>query len=375
MNLPVYPLADVATIPSPAVIVYRHLLEHNLGQILAIAGSPERLRPHCKTHKTREIVRMLLDRGVTRHKCATLREAMMCIEAGAQDVVIAYQMVGPAIEQLAELAAREPSVRLAALVDSPQAAEWLSAAAIARGVTIGAMVDLDTGAHRTGMPVGTDAEQLYLQVTRLPGLRPAGLHVYDSQNNKHAKLEERCAAVERTLEPVMALADALRRQGCAVPEILCGGTGTFPCYARYGSPILCSPGTAVFWDEGYSEMFPDLDARFQPAALLLGRVVSRPTADHVTLDLGSKAIAADPPMGNRGLIIGMEDAVTKIHNEEHWTVSSAQAQRFHLGDAVLVVPRHVCPNANLYPLLYVLDQEGHVAERWDVAARHRPLTM
>ncbi len=370
-----YPLVDVTDIPSPAVLVFEPLLEHNLDVMLAIAGSPDRLRPHCKTHKTREIVKLLLQRSVQRHKCATLREAAMCIEAGARDIVLAYQLVGPQVEQFTQLAAREPNVRLAALVDCDAAADWLAHAAVAAGVTVGAMVDLDTGLHRTGLPVGEEAMRLYRRVAQSPGLRPAGLHVYDAQNNHHPDLAERTAAVERTIAPVMEMAEALRREGHDVPELLCGGTGTFPVYARYGGPITCSPGTAVFWDAGYSKAFPDLDARLAQAAVLLGRVVSRPTPQHVTLDLGTKGIASDPPVGRRGVILGLEDAVTTVHNEEHWVVTSERAAAYHVGDPVFVVPTHICPNTNLYPLLYIVDAQGMVSDRWEVVARHRPLVL
>jgi len=370
-----YPPVDVSGIPSPAILVFRHLLEHNLAQTLAIAGSPDRLRPHCKTHKTREIVKLLLERSVQRHKCATLREVAMCIEAGARDIVLAYQLVGPQTEQFTALAAREPDVRLAALVDCDMAAEWLSQAARAAGVTVGAMVDLDTGLHRTGLPLGEEAMRLYRRVSELPGLRPAGLHIYDAQNNHHPALADRAAAVERTIAPVLEMAEALRREGHDVPELLCGGTGTFPCYARYGGAITCSPGTIVFWDQGYSKAFPDLDARLAQSAVLLGRVVSRPTPQHVTLDLGTKGIASDPPVGRRGLILGLEDAVTTIHNEEHWGVTSDRAGSYRVGDTVFVVPTHICPNTNLYPLLYIIDEQGAVCDRWEVVARHRPLVF
>jgi D-threonine aldolase len=337
------------------------------------------LRPHCKTHKTREIVRLLLQRGVTRHKCATVREAEMCLEAGARDVVLAYQVVGPAVEQFVDLAARVPDARLAALVDTESAARWLSEAAQKRGVVVGAMVDLDTGLHRSGVPVGEAAYQLYQCVAELPGLRAAGFQVYDAQNNAYRALEERQAAIERTLEPVLGLAEQLERAGYEVPEIVCGGSPTFPCYATWvqanGGRVTCSPGTTALWDYGYTQTYPDLSACFKPAALLFSRVVSRPTAQHLTLDLGTKAIAADPPLGKRGLILGLEDATTVLHNEEHWSVTSAQAGQFKVGDGVLVVPTHICPCTNLHPVLYVLDKEGNLSERWEVAARQRPLVL
>lgn len=380
MTLSAYALSAAASaaIPSPALVVFEPLLERNLDAMLALAGTPDGLRPHCKTHKTRDIVRLLLERGVTRHKAATVREAAMCLEAGARDVVLAYQLVGPMLAQYTALAAQYPDARLSALVDNVRSAVQLSEAATAHGVTIGALVDLDTGLHRTGLSVSDDAAALYRRVAELPGLRPAGLQSYDAQNRNPDPAELR-AAVRTTIEPVLAFAAELERAGLPVPEILCGGSGTFPCYAELAAstsaPITCSPGTTVFWDHGYSQTLPDLNAHFTPAALLLSRVVSRPTSQHVTLDLGTKGIAADPPVGRRGLILGLEDAVTVLHNEEHWTVTSERAGNFQVGDALLVIPTHVCPNANLYPLIYVIDENGELAARWEVVARQRALIL
>lgn len=374
MSLGTYDVVNLEGVPSPAVLVFRRYLEQNLDQTIALAGGPQRLRPHCKTHKTREVIRLWLERGVTRHKCATVREAAMCIEAGARDVVLAYQLVGPAVGQFAALAAQYPDVRLAALVDTPSAAEALSHAAAEQGVTVGVLVDLDTGLHRTGIAPAR-AQALYEHVSRLPGLRPAGLHVYDAQNNAFPEARQREQAVQRSLEPVLALVDALSAAGYPVPEIVGGGSATFSFYTQRGEPFTGSPGTTVFWDAGNAAKYPDLDSQFTPAALVLGRVVSRPAPHHVTLDIGSKAIAADPPIGKRGRILGLEGAETLLHNEEHWALHGAQADRYAVGDSVFVVPTHVCPCTNLHPVLYVVEPDGKVGPHWEVAARQRTLTI
>lgn len=58
-----------------------------------------------------------------------------------------------------------------------------------------------------------------------------------------------------------------------------------------------SPGTCVIQDAGYRKAYPDL--QFTPAAALLTRVVSRPSRDTFTLDLGCKAVATDPSRSAR----------------------------------------------------------------------------
>ncbi|HEV7215175.1 MAG TPA: alanine racemase [Chloroflexota bacterium] len=373
MSLGVYAVTDLSTVPSPAMLVFRQYLEHNLDQTIAIAGGAEFLRPHCKTHKTREVIRMWLERGVRRHKCATLREAEMCIEAGAHDVLIAYQMVGPNVGQFVQLAAAHPDVQLASLVDDLPAATALSQAATACGITVRVLVDLDTGLHRTG--VGLDrAQALYAASAALPGLRLGGLHIYDAQHNSLAVPEQREAAVSASIGQINALVNDLASLGYAIPEVVGGGSATFPYYTHQGAPFTGSPGTTVFWDHGYAQRYPDLDPHFVPAALLLGRVISRPAPQHLTLDIGTKAIAADPPIGKRGRILGLEDAETLLHNEEHWALRTDRAGTYSVGDTVFVVPTHVCPSTNLHPVLHIVEADGSISARWEVAARQRTLT-
>src|SRR5262245_42248933 len=72
-----YLLTDTSAVFSPGLLFYKDLIRRNLARALEMAGGPARLRPHVKTHKTREIVRLELNAGITKHKCATLAEAEM----------------------------------------------------------------------------------------------------------------------------------------------------------------------------------------------------------------------------------------------------------------------------------------------------------
>ena len=47
---------EVADVPSPALLVYWDRVRTNIQRMLSIAGGPERLRPHIKTHKMREML-------------------------------------------------------------------------------------------------------------------------------------------------------------------------------------------------------------------------------------------------------------------------------------------------------------------------------
>ncbi|GIW93313.1 MAG: threonine aldolase [Pirellulaceae bacterium] len=364
-----YQISDTSEILSPALVVFRPLVRQNIDQMIRIAGGASRLRPHCKTHKMAAVTQMELAAGIVKHKCATLAEAQMLADAGVKDIFLAYNLVGPNIQRAVRFLDRYPDVRLSVTADHPEPLQQLSKAFAGRPHTIGVILDVNTGLNRTGVdPESDEALQIYRLMASLPGLRPEGLHAYDGQNHQ-TDVEERRQAVMRVWEAAARLRDRLLAAGLPVPRIVAGGTGSFPIFARLDDPAIeVSPGTTIFHDWGYGTLFPDLP--FAVAALLLTRVISRPTANRLTVDLGNKAVAADPPMGQRVFFPDLPDARQVLHNEEHLVLETDRASAYQPGDVLLAIPRHICPTCAWHQMAWVIEG-GRVVDRWPVTARDR----
>ncbi len=367
-----FQIDDTSAIITPALIVFRDVLEENIDKMIRVAGDLSRLRPHCKTHKMREVIELQLARGITKHKVATFAEAEMLADTGVKDIFLAYSLVGPNIARAVCFRETYPDVAFAVTADHEKPIAALSAAMSEANQTIDVLLDIDTGQHRTGISPGERAVELYGQIADAAGLNPGGLHLYDGQNHQ-TEVEERREAVTACWNVVAALRDELVETGYAVPRVVAGGTGSFPIFAAIDDPTIeCSPGTCVFNDVGYGAMFPDM--QFTPAARLLTRVVSRPTADRVTVDLGYKAVASDPPAGNRMTFPDLPDAKEVLQNEEHLVLETSRADEFEPGDELLAVPRHICPTSALYQQATVV-AGGKIVGSWPIAARDRRLTI
>lgn len=362
-------IANENDAPSPALLLYPERIEENLRRMIARAGGPGRLRPHVKTHKLPQIVKMKLAAGITKFKTATIAEAEMTAAAGGRDILLAYQPVGPNIRRLIELIRRFRDTRFLALVDNEDSIAQLSAAATAAHVTLDLLVDLNVGMNRTGIAPGPDSFALYQRLARCPGLRAAGLHAYDGhlRNADHA-------ALQRDAESAFASVQRLQREiealGLTVPLIIASGTPTFPILATHGN-VEVGAGTTVLWDFGQAEVSPDLD--FLHAAVLLTRVVSRPTVNRLCLDLGHKAVASEMPPP-RVRFFGLEDAPAVMHSEEHLVIETPRAAAFPVGTVLYGLPRHVCPTVALHSEVFIVRQ-GAWQECWPVAARARRLTI
>jgi D-serine deaminase-like pyridoxal phosphate-dependent protein len=366
-----YRVEDLSEIPSPSLLIFVEIVRENLRRMLELARDPSRLRPHVKTHKMPAIVRMAIEQGITKHKCATIAEAEMLAEAGAPDVLLAYQPVGPNVRRFVRLMEAYPGTTFRAVVDDPNVARELSAAVGPLGRSLPVLVDLNVGMNRSGIAPGPEADDLFAEVDRLPGLDADGLHAYDGQNQQVDPDERKLAALG-VVEQVITMRERLRARGMEAGRIVIGGTPPFAIYAGMDVPGLeCSPGTVVLHDASYSTKFPDLG--FTPAALLLGRVASRPAPGLICIDIGSKAVAADPA-GDRVTLLGVPGPTLGKQSEEHLVVESPAAAEMPPGTPVFAIPTHICPTCALHREALAIEG-GKVVDRWPVTARDRTLSI
>ncbi len=367
-----YRIEDSRQLATPALVVFLELVRENLDRMVAMAGDPARLRPHVKTHKTREVVQLQMQQGIAKFKAATFAECEMVARAGARDVLLAYHLVGRNIERAVRFVQGFPEVRFMVIADHPEPVEALSRAMAEAGQQVEVLLDLDTGQQRTGLPVGNPARRLYGQIAESPGLRAGGFHVYDG-HVRYPSLAERSAAVRERFQGVDGFRRELTAAGREVPRLVCGGSVTFPVYAGMEDPAIeLSPGACIFHDAGYGTSFPDLP--FVPAAVVLTRVISLPGENRVTLDLGYKAVASDQPMETRAVFPQLPDARLVLQNEEHLVIETSRAGTLRPGDELVAIPWHICPTTALNKDVVVVSQ-GRIRERWEVAARDRCLTV
>jgi len=223
--------------------------------------------------------------------------------------------------------------------------------------------------HRTGVVPGEEATKLYQHLAATEGVQPAGLHAYDGHLHEPS-VAVRGAQCDAAFAPVVTLRRSLEAAGLPVRSLVAGGTPTFPFHAAH-LDRECSPGTSVLWDYGYGDAFPEL--RFEHAAVLLTRIISKPGANRLCLDLGHKAVASENPHP-RVRLMELPDAVAVMHSEEHLVVETPRAAEFAIGNTLHAIPRHICPTVALHSEVSVV-RSGTAVETWPILARARRLTV
>jgi D-serine deaminase-like pyridoxal phosphate-dependent protein len=170
----------------------------------------------------------------------------------------------------------------------------------------------------------------------------------------------------------MRIVHQLLEAGLPVEEVITSGTPAAPyalSYERFhDAPFThrISPGTVVYNDMSSLEQLPGFG--YRPAALVLTTVVSHPTERTITCDAGHKSVSADAGVPTCS-VLGYEYLKPLKPSEEHLPIESESGEGLPKpGEALYLLPRHVCPTVNNFDeALFVVD--GQISSVQRVAAR------
>ena len=357
-------------IQTPALMIDKTRLEANIARMAAamdVAGVD--LRPHFKTSKLIEVATIQIAAGAVGFTCSTPEEVDALLTAGFTNLFWANAPVG----SKAELAAAFNERGLVAVgIDSMALANPLGAAALARGVAVPVLIEVDTGLGRTGV-APKDALALAEQLTRLDGVELVGVYMHEGQlAGVGGTREQLRAAGTSAAETLVAVAEQLRAEGIPVPIVSVGSTPGWDSAPLVAGVTEARPGTYVFSDANQLRL--ESTTLDQCALTVLTSVVSVQRENAVIVDAGIKAMSSD--RSNRGNTFGLplmsdreldESLEFDIAYEEHGRLNGAHTRS--VGDTIHILPNHACGVINMWSFVNVLDGDGAI-EIWSPVARH-----
>ncbi len=351
--------ARIQDLDTPSLLLDLEAVERNLATMARLfADSPVHLRPHAKTHKVPILALKQLSLGAIGICCAKLGEAEVMAAGGVSELLVTTEVVGAAkVRRLLGLAHQTSVI---AVVDDAWAATELSDAAVAAGIRLRCLVDVNVGQNRTGVEPGEPALALAGAVARLPGLRLVGLQGYEGHLQHIVDAEERRAANARAMRLLADTADLLRDKGLAVEIVSTAGTGTGRFAAEWRQVTEIQPGSYVVMDSEYGRV---AGLPFENALTLLTSVISR-RGNEAIVDAGIKAASTDAgPARPRDL-----DASYLPQGDEHGKLTFANGNPLALGDKIELIPSHCDTTINLHDRYYVT-RDGRVVAVWPILAR------
>jgi D-serine deaminase-like pyridoxal phosphate-dependent protein len=343
---------------TPAVVVDLDTVERNIRRLQeACDRAGVRNRPHIKTHKSPIIARLQKDAGAAGITCQKIGEAEVFSEAGFEDILISYNLIGE--EKMGRLAQVMRRAEVTVAADNPTVVAGLPRAAELSGRTLNVVVECDTGRKRAGVETAAEAIALAKDISARPGLSFAGFMLYAP--------ESAMAETQRFLDEATA---GVREAGLVPRMVSTGGTPNVANLGRIAGSTEHRAGTYVFNDR---MMLACGAAAIEDCALtVVATVVSRAGPERGILDAGSKTLTTDTGgLEGHGLILEHPEAKIAKFAEEHGFLDLSRCNdRPKVGDVVRVIPNHVCVVVNMVDRL-VATRGDEIVGEIPVAARGR----
>ena len=370
----------LSSLPTPQVLIDQRRAQANIDRVQRLADAAGvRLRPHAKTHKSPIVAKWQLARGAVGICCAKIGEAEVFIDAGIDNIRLPYPVNPSNATRLIPLT---DLAEISIIVDHLGVARGWSEAMQRARRTLDVLVKVDVGFHRCGIDPVNEPLTFLERVASMPGLRLRGLlshagHAYHAQSE-----DELRTIAEEEAQTLTRLRESAAAAGIALDEISVGATPSLRFSAGQKGITELRPGNYVYFDRTQVALGA---ATLDDCALtVLATVVSKPAADRIILDCGSKTLTNDAARGitkatGYGAVLkGVGDSPWQIDealtierlSEEHATVRVAGETTLEPGDRVRVVPNHSCTVSNLVDVVQLVDGED-VIESIPVEARGR----
>ena len=373
---PVAP-SDILSLPTPALLLDRSKLKANADRMRERVDSlGVALRPHVKTVKSIDVLRILAGGREFPITVSTLAEAHYFFERGVRDILYAVGIAPVKLPQIAQMISAGCTLRI--ILDSVEAAEAVAGFAASEGVAIEALIEVDTDGCRAG--VAPDSGLLTEIADRLSaGARLAGVMTHAGGSYSARTRGEFEAIAERERAGATAAAERLRAAGHPISIVSVGSTPTVH-YARTLDGVTeARVGVYAFGDLVQAELgtcaVDDIAISVLASVMGHNRVHGRVLIDAGFLALSRDRGTSDFPVDwgygavcdpSGALIEGVRVEST---NQEHGIITATSGEldwsRFPIGGRVRVLPNHACATAAAYDRYFVTDGGSKIAGVWE----------
>lgn len=361
----------VDDLSTPVLLIDLDRFEKNLGTMgQFFRGKPVTFRPHGKAHKSPEIAKRQIASGARGVCAAKLGEAEVLVNGGITDVLITTEVVGRhKIERLTTLAEKAPQLKV--VVDHAQNVKDLSDAALARGIKLKVLIEVDIGQQRCGVEPGQPTVALAEHIAKNKGLEFLGMQAYGGHLMHITGYEKRKAASRAALARVTETRAMLEKAGFEVNIVSVGGTGTYSMDWDVPGVTEMQPGSYIFMDAHYRSIGGKSGATYDDfgcALTVLATVISRPSEKRAVIDAGNKCLSIDEGFAVPKALTGVE--FTPGGDEHGKLLLENPEADLRLGARIELIPGHCDTTVNLFDRFYGV-RKGRVEKIWTIAARGR----
>ncbi|MDD1781032.1 amino acid deaminase [Enterovibrio sp. ZSDZ35] len=373
----------------PAAVILENALNNNADwmQRFATVHSVE-LCPHGKTTMTPALFQKQLEEGAWGITVATPPQADVAAKAGAENIIMANQLVGRANMSAVSHLLNRTSVSFYCSVDNHVNVKQLSDFFAPLGQKINVLIELGVDGGRCGIRNLSDAQALASYIRGLPGVALAGVEVYEGVIHGENDEQQVSAFIRQSAEFCRLLKDmdVIESQH---PVLTGAGSAWYDVvsdiFQQYDDLLaIIRPGCYLTHDTGIyqtaqekvmqraqngKKVATNLGGDLQNALEVWAYVVSLPEAGKAVVGLGKRDAAYDAglPVVERGFRAGKPFDIAGLEAtaimDQHLFINVPDNITLEVGDILAFSTSHPCLTFDKWRYIALADDE-FVVEKW-----------
>jgi D-serine ammonia-lyase len=355
---------SVPDLRTPAFIVELSNVRSNAARMLNKAQNwGIQLRPHVKTHKTKELARIQVDPNFGGITVSTMAEALYFAEAGFEDITYAFPL---GVDKISDAWSLAEKISFGVTIDHQDTLAAITAYPSDSSSRLGVWIKLDTGANRAGLQV-RDPKFIDLtkQILVCPRLQFLGVLTHAGQSYTDASRESLLETAVYEAESLRLAAKLLHENGIDCPGLSLGST---PVASINSDPDLYTgitemrPGNYLFYDRYMAES--GHCTMNDVACFVATRIVGLyPERNLILVDAGALAMSKDRGPTHLsaynvgyGIVRDYPDLEFERLSQEHGMIRCTSGfDRFNIGTVLEIIPNHSCLTAAMFPNYHLIE--------------------
>ncbi|MBW1636186.1 MAG: DSD1 family PLP-dependent enzyme [Deltaproteobacteria bacterium] len=370
---------DLLALETPCLILDRGKLEKNISNMhKRMKTLGVNLRPHGKTAKNIDVLKMALEDQAGGITVSTLKEAEYYFSHNIIDIVYAVGIAPVKLDRVVALIKK--GARIALILDSVEQVKFVAAKGQEYDVEIPVFIELDCDGHRSGVTLD---DSLLLDIGNLlhneEGVILNGVltHAGESYNCKSVGEIRDMAETERAM--AVKCSELLRKNGLPCPIVSVGSTPTANFAEDLTGVTEVRAGVFVFNDLVMAGLGV-CDESDLALSVLTSIIGHQKRKRWVITDAGWMALSRDRGTASQkvdqgaGLVCNVEgqplnDLIVSSTNQEHGIISNRMEKdidwdSFEIGSMVRILPNHACATGAMYDRYYITDGSTDIIDIW-----------
>jgi D-serine deaminase-like pyridoxal phosphate-dependent protein len=370
---------DLLTLETPCLVLDRRKLKKNISYIhKRMENLGVNLRPHGKTAKNTDVIKMALDAQTGGITVSTLKEAEYYFSHGIIDIVYAVGIAPVKLDRIAGMIKKGANITL--ILDSIEQVEFVAAKGQQYGLNISVLIELDCDGHRSGVTLD---DCLLLDIghslNREKGVMLSGVLTHAGESYQCKSVGEIRALAETERDMAVKCSEILRQNGLPCPIVSVGSTPTANFAEDLTGVTEVRAGVFMFYDLVMAGLGV-CDKSDIAISVLTSIIGHQKRKGWVITDAGWMALSRDRGTASQkvdqgsGLVCNIEgdplnDLIVSSTNQEHGIISHRSKKEiawefFGIGSMVRILPNHACATGAMYDRYNITDGFTEIIDVW-----------